>query len=89
MQVLQILHLQFISWRLNTLNKSEFLKCIGKVYQFYGFLYTIESIRYFTVDLQLVINVLGFLKKYGQSFLLISRSLLVEISHVRTYRFLS
>ena len=52
---------------LNTLNDSEFLKSVGRVCQICGTLYTIESIPYFTVDLQLVINDLGFLKEYGQS----------------------
>ena len=55
---------------LNILNDSEFLKSAERVTQICGPFYTIESIPYFTVDLQLVINDLGFLMEYGQSFLL-------------------
>ena len=46
---------------LNILNDSEFLKPVGRVCQFSGPSYTIESIPYFTVDLPLVINDLGIL----------------------------
>ena len=42
----------------------------GRVCQICGPLYTIESIPYFTDDLLLVINYLGFVKEYGQSFFL-------------------
>ena len=71
MLVLEILHWQFISHtffilQLNILNDSEFLKFVGRVSQICGRYYTIELIPYFTVDLQLVINDLGFLKKYEQ-----------------------
>ena len=55
---------------LNILNDSEFLKSVGKVCQIFGVLCTIESLPYFTVDLQLVINDLELLKEYGQSFFL-------------------
>ena len=55
---------------LNILNDSEFLKSAERVTQICGPFYTIESIPYFTADLQLAINDLGFLKEYGQSFLL-------------------
>ena len=72
MQILQILHLQFISQsfftlHLNILNDSEFLKSVGRVCQNFGPLYTIESIPYFTADLELVINDLRFLR---ESFIL-------------------
>ena len=52
----------------NILNDSRFLKSRGIVFKICQSLYTSESMPYFTVDLQLVINKLGFLKKYGQSF---------------------
>ena len=52
----------------NILNDSRFLKSGGIVFKICRSLYTSESMPYFTVDLQLVINKLGFLKKYGQSF---------------------
>lgn len=55
---------------LNILNDSEFLKSVGRVCQFSGTSYTVESIPYFTVDLSLVINDLGILKEYGQYFFL-------------------
>ena len=62
--------MSFFILYLYILNDSEFIKSVGKVWQICRLLYTIESITYFTVDLQLVINDLGFLKEYGQSFFL-------------------
>ena len=62
---------------LNILNDSEFLKSVGKVCKICGPLHTVESILYFTVDLQLVINDLGFLKEYGQFFFFLNILLII------------
>ena len=55
---------------LNILKDSEFLKSVGRVWQIFELLYTIELIPYFTVDFQLVISNPGFPKEFGRSFFL-------------------
>ena len=54
---------RFFTLHLNILNDSEFCKSVGRVSQICGLLYAIESIPYFTVNLQLVNNDLGFLEE--------------------------
>ena len=65
-------HISYISFTnfALTVYIQEFLTSVERVCQICGALYTIESIPYFAVDLQLVINDLGLLKEYGQSFFL-------------------
>ena len=60
-----ISYISFTNFAL-TVYIHEFLTSVERVCA----LYTIESILYFTVDLQLVVNDLGLLKEYGQSFFL-------------------
>ena len=57
---------------LNIFNGSEFLKSVWRACQICGPLYRSESIPYFTVDLQLIVNDLGFFMKYEQPFFKIS-----------------